>query len=266
MRILVTGATGTVGGRLIDRLLQRQAEMTVLMRNPDKTDFPSSVKKIQGDLSNASVWADALTEIDCLFLLLIPEGDSKIIQYAENAGVKRIVALSDGTKYSTENALYHSKLGWTILHPVEFMKNTLTFWQKSIRADLTARTPFPDSKGALIHEADIAEAAEAVLCEPGHEGKSYVLTGPEVTTPRSRIADISRVLGKPIKMIVQSEAEAREEYAAWGFTPELIDYAIESSKNPDPYMYLVQPTVLELTGHAPRPFFQWVLEHKNDFA
>lgn len=65
MRILVTGATGTVGGRLIDRLLQRQAEMTVLMRNPDKTDFPSSVKKIQGDLSNASVWADALTEIDC---------------------------------------------------------------------------------------------------------------------------------------------------------------------------------------------------------
>lgn len=265
MRILVTGATGTVGGLLIDRLLQRQAEITVLIRNPNKTAFPSSIKKVQGDLLNASVWANALTEIDCLFLLLIPEGDSKVIQYAENAGVKRVVALSDGTKYPTENALYHSDLDWTILRPVEFMKNTLTFWQESIRADLTARTPFPNSKGALIHEADIAEVAEVVLCEPGHEGKSYVLTGPEVTTPRSRISDISRAIGKPIKMIVQSEAEAREEYAAWGFAPELIDYAIESSKNPDPYMYLVQSTVLELTGHAPRPFSQWAQEHKDDF-
>lgn len=265
MKILITGGTGTIGGLLAENLLQKQIEISVLMRDPDKKNFPSPVQKIKGDLSNVSAWESALTGITGLFLLLTPDGDPQMIQAAESAGIQRVVAISDGTKYPTEEALYQSNLNWTMLFPVEFMKNTLTFWQESIRNDLTARTPFPDSKGALIHEADIAEAAEAVLCEPGHERKSYVLTGPEVTTPRSRIADISLALGKKIEMIVQSEEEARAEYAAWGFPPELIDYVIKSSKNPAPYMYTVKPTVWELTGHAPRPFAQWAREHKNDF-
>lgn len=265
MRILVTGATGTVGGLLVDRLLQRQAEITVLMRDPSKRSFPPSIKKIQGDLSNTSVWADALTGIDCLFLLLIPEGDTKIIQYAENAGVKRIVALSDGTKYPTEEALCHSHLDWTMLYPVEFMKNTLIFWAESVRNESVARTPFPDSKGTLIHESDIAEVAEIVLCESGHTGKSYFLTGPEVTTPRMRIEAIASAIQRPVRMVIQSEEDARKDYLNLGFPPPLVDYAIESTKHPEPYMYAIQSTVRDLTGHEPRSFSQWAREHRKDF-
>lgn len=265
MNFVITGATGTVGGILVNRLLHNQENITVLMRNPNKKIFPNHVTKVKGDLSNAFIWKECLKGIDGLFLLLTPDGDPDIIQYAEEANVKRIVALSDGTKYSTEEALYNSKLNWTMLFPVEFMKNTLVFWQESIRTQHIARTPFPDAKGALIHEADIAEVAEIVLRNAGHEKKSYYLTGAEISTPRLRIQAIAEAIHTPVQMIIQTEEEARTEYAGWGFSDALIDYAIESSKHPKPYMYNVLPTVFELTGHPARSFEQWAQEHVADF-
>lgn len=265
MKFFITGATGTVGSILVNNLLHNQDDITVLMRDPHKKNFPNCVTKIKGDLSNASTWKDSLQGIDGLFLLLIPDGDPSIVQYAKEANVKHIVALSDGTQYLTEKALYQSNLNWTMLFPVEFMKNTLIFWKESIRTQHVARTPFPDAKGALIHEADIADVAEVVLHNLGHEKKSYYLTGSYVTTPRSRIQTISKVINTPVEMIIQSEEEAREEYANLGFPSDLIDYAITSTKHPEPYMYTILPTVFELTGHPPRSFEQWVKEHINDF-
>lgn len=265
MNFLITGATGTVGNILVNNLSQKQENIVVLMRNPNKMAFSGNVTKVQGDLSNAFAWKDSLKEIDGLFLLLTPDGDPAIIQYAAEANVKHIVALSDGTRYPTEEALYQSKLNWTMLFPVEFMKNTLIFWQESIRTQHIARTPFPDAKGALIHEADIAEVAEVVLCNAGHEKKSYYLTGAEISTPRLRIQSIAEVIHRPVQMVIQTEEEARAEYAGLGFSDALIDYAIESNKHPEPYMYTVLPTVLELTGHPARSFEQWVREHATDF-
>lgn len=55
-------------------------------------------------MSDAFTWKDCLKGIDGLFLLLTPDGDSAIIEYAEEDNVKHIVALSDGTKYSTEES------------------------------------------------------------------------------------------------------------------------------------------------------------------
>lgn len=66
-------------------------------------------------------------------------------------------------------------------------------------------------------------------------------------------------------MVIQTEEEARAEYASLGFSDALIDYAIESNKHPEPYMYTVLPTVLELTGHPARSFEQWAREHATDF-
>lgn len=265
MNFVITGATGTVGSILVKNLLHRREHITVLMRDPGKKDFPAPIKKVRGDLSRASTWKDCLKDIDGLFLLLTPDGDPAIVQYAQEANVKHIVALSDGTTYPTEEALYRSKLNWTMLFPVEFMKNTLIFWQASIRAQQIARTPFPDAKGALIHEADVAEVAEVVLRNAGHERKAYYLTGAEVSTPRLRIQAIAEAIHRPVQMVVQTEAEARAEYAGWGFSDALIDYAIESAKHPEPYMYTVLPTVFELTGHPARSFAQWAREHAADF-
>lgn len=45
-----------------------------------------------------------------------------------------------------------------------------------------------------------------------------------------------------------------------GATP-LVDYAIESTKHPEPYMYAIQSTVHDLTGHEP----QWAREYRKDF-
>ncbi|MCI8558761.1 MAG: hypothetical protein HFI19_13570 [Lachnospiraceae bacterium] len=49
------------------------------------------------------------------------------------------------------------------------MKNTLIFWKESIQYEGVSKTPFPDAKGAQIHERDIADAAVVAISEAGHE-------------------------------------------------------------------------------------------------
>lgn len=265
MKILVTGASGTVGSLVCKNLLTQNADVRVLVRNPRKFVFPAGVEVIQGDLSDADTCKGALAGVDIIFLLLTYDGDVRFIQYALEQGVKKIVAVQDGTVYPVETALRSSGIPYVMLHPVEFMKNALVYWQDSIRYEGVARTPFPDAKSAQIHEADIADVASIVIMGEGHEGKAYYMTGPEAITPRSRIEELSKAIGKPVKMVVQTEEEARMQYSEWGFTPELINYAIETSKNPEPYMYEVLPTVSKLTGHPARTFAQWAKEHAEDF-
>lgn len=50
MKILVTGATGTVGGHVVRYLTGWEQEMRVLVRNLAKADFPAEVEVVRGDL------------------------------------------------------------------------------------------------------------------------------------------------------------------------------------------------------------------------
>lgn len=108
MRILVTGATGYIGGRLAPRLAEAGHEVRVLVRDPLKLrDAPwaSSVDVVTGDLSDAAATARALEGVDVLYYLVHAMGASGDFESAErdvatgvaraarDAGVKRIVYL-----------------------------------------------------------------------------------------------------------------------------------------------------------------------------
>jgi uncharacterized protein YbjT (DUF2867 family) len=72
MRILVTGATGYIGGRLVPRLIEQGHTVRVLVRNPDRlTDVPwaSDVEIVKGDLTQLVDVADALAGIEVLYYL-----------------------------------------------------------------------------------------------------------------------------------------------------------------------------------------------------
>ncbi len=50
MTILVTGASGNVGGNVVDQLIKRGADVRALVREPSNANFPAGVEVVQGDL------------------------------------------------------------------------------------------------------------------------------------------------------------------------------------------------------------------------
>ncbi len=79
--------------------------------------------------------------------------------------------------------------------------------------------PPNESPIGYIAREDCARAAAAVLTTPGHEGKAYDITGPELLGVRDVAAVASAVTGKPIE-VVQGGAETRPGFGrpAMAFT------------------------------------------------
>jgi uncharacterized protein YbjT (DUF2867 family) len=125
--------------------------------------------------------------------------------------------------------------------------------------------PFPESHSDAIHEADIAAVAVTALTEPGHEGKSYFLTGPESITQREQLEIIGEAIGKPLRYHELTEAEARAVLSRT--VPEwvmdaVIGYWVHSDGVPSPLTGEVE----RITGAPARTFKQWAADHVADFS
>jgi uncharacterized protein YbjT (DUF2867 family) len=55
------------------------------------------------------------------------------------------------------------------------------------------RWPYAEAPTAPIHERDIAAVAARILCEEGHGGKDYVLTGPQSLSQFDQVSIIGEV-------------------------------------------------------------------------
>src|SRR5947207_5101878 len=143
MKILVTGATGNVGGELVKILHQRGAEVRALARNPQAAKFPTGVEVVPGDLTDPESIREAVQGIDKLFLLngvVADELTQALTAYgiAERAGVKHVTYVSVykadqfkdvphfTSKVAVENALREFGVPYTILRPGYFFQNDLT--------------------------------------------------------------------------------------------------------------------------------------------
>ena len=116
--VLVTGATGYVGGRLVPKLLDAGFDVRVLVRSPSRmADVPwaGDVEVMHGDLSDAASVAPAVAGIDVVYYLVHAMGAGGDFESAEKtaamnlaraarkAGVRRIVYL--GGLHPEEGAL-----------------------------------------------------------------------------------------------------------------------------------------------------------------
>ncbi|MER6048658.1 NAD(P)H-binding protein [Streptomyces sp. NPDC001793] len=284
--IVVTGATGNIGRRLVDRLLEEGVAVRALTRDPARAALPDRAEVVRADLAEDTDLAPLLAGADALFLNLAAggaESAQRLIDAAVRANVPRIVLNSsqgvsdtpaDETNFisrmhaTVERAVRASGVEWTFLRGGNYATNALG-WAPAIRATGVVRDAHPDAQGAPVHEADLADvAAVALLDRTGaHVHRIHRLTGPEVLTNAQQVAAIAEVVGRPVRIERISEEEAAEAMAGPHFplaaARELVGLFGSTVDAP---AFPVTDTVERVTGRPARTFAQWARDHAADFS
>ncbi|WP_170229067.1 SDR family oxidoreductase [Polyangium fumosum] len=280
--ILVIGATGNVGGAVLAQLIEAGQKVRVLVRDPAKLgELGGKVEVVKGDLTKPETLDAAFAGVDKVFVVFAGDDLATLagnaMDAAKKAGVKHIVMLSSSTvvePYATLLGQWHieaeakikaSGLAWTILQPGAFASNTL-HWVGSIKSQGVVFQPTGDGKSAPIDPHDIAAVAVKVLTSPGHEGKSYVLTGPEALSAAEEVAKIGAVLGRPLRFVDVPEAAAREGMVKAGLPEVFIRAVLEAHAMVKAgHGARITQTVEEILGRKARTFDDWLKSHGKAF-
>jgi uncharacterized protein YbjT (DUF2867 family) len=275
---VVTGATGNVGRTLLSILAESGAAVTAVSRGRRPVAVPDGVRHHRADLEDPESLRRAVVGADAMFLLVEGAGANldapEILKVATTAGVKRIVLQSSqavGTRpgaashaplHAIEDQVRQSSLGWTILRPGGFASNAYA-WAASVRSDRTVAAPFGDVGLPVVDPDDIAAVA-AVALQGGHDGRTYELTGPALSTPRQRAADLAAALGERIRFVDQSPDEAREQMLTF-MPPPVVEGTLAIVGAPTEHEQLISPDVTEVLGRPPRPFAEWAARNIGAF-
>ncbi|MEU1759899.1 NAD(P)H-binding protein [Micromonospora sp. NPDC005652] len=277
--VVVTGATGNVGRTLLSILAASDAEVTAVSRGRRPVVARNGVRHHHADLERPESLRPALDGAEALFLLVEGAGAHldvpEILRAATAGGVKRIVLQSSqavGTRpgapshaplHAIEDLVRRSGLGWTILRPGGFASNALV-WAEPVRAGRRVAAPFGDVGLPVVDPDDIAEMAAVALRDDTHDGRTYELTGPALSTPRQRVADLSAALGEPIDFVQQTPDEAREQMLRF-MPPPVVDGTLAILGSPTEREQRISPDVAEVLGRSPRPFAAWAARNIDAF-
>jgi uncharacterized protein YbjT (DUF2867 family) len=272
--LLVTGATGNVGAELVRALIDAGEPVRALTRSADA--LPGGVEAVTGDLDRPDSLAPALAGVRGVFLLPGYKDMDGVLAAVRDAGVERVVLLSGSsaatgdtsnavTAYMmrSEQAVRDSGVAWTILRPFGFMSNALR-WLDQLRQGDVVREPFANVAVAVIDPHDIAAVAASALRDEGHEGNTYVLSGPQALRPADRVAILGAAIGRELRLEALSDADARAKMTSEmpvEYVDAFFDFYVDGNLDESQ----VQPTVEEVLGREPRSFEQWVAAHADAF-
>lgn len=217
--ILVTGATGKLGQRVVSRLLEKQAKVRVLTRRREEALklWGDRVDIAEGNFSDPASLNEASRGIDRVFLLS-PIGETlaadqkAVIDAALSAGVSRIVKIS-GSDWTIENAarsisgaahaqveehLAGSGIAHTVLRPNAWMQVALEPVVAALRRGEDVPARFGNAAVSFIDADDIADVAVHALTAGAPLAGPLVLTGGEALTALEIARIAARILHRPV--------------------------------------------------------------------
>jgi NAD(P)H dehydrogenase (quinone) len=217
-KILVTGATGNIGSRLVENLKEKNLEVIAGVSSLSKGGrfMKQAIDTTIINFTRPETLETALEGVERLFLLLplaepMATWGRQVIAAARQAGVQFILRSSGlgadpDTGYELgkihgliDQDLRESGIPFAIIRPNSFMQNYVNFFGAMIRDRQALYLAQGQGRISLIDVRDIAAAAAAILADPGsHRQQAYDLTGPEALTNEEIAGIISRVLGKTV--------------------------------------------------------------------
>lgn len=265
--ILVTGGTGTTGGRVVSRLRAQGAPVRVASRSGEPPF----------DWHDRTTWDSVLEGVKAVYLVPL---DGRLltrpfVERAARLGVERVVLLSGrgvdvpgysgeanlagATHVDGESAVRDSGLSWTILRPAWFAQN---FSEGVFRAAVVAgelRLPAGDGAASFTDADDIAAVAVASLTQDGHDGQTYELSGPRALTIAEAVAEISEATGRSLRYVPLSPGEFIAELIGEGWSAaEAEDYAEAVSPIRRGMDSGISDGVRRALGRPPRDFTEYV--------
>jgi NAD(P)H dehydrogenase (quinone) len=283
--ILVTGATGRVGYRVMEALADAGADTTAMVRVAAKAaDLPGTPQHVVATLDEPPS-AEVLRGFDRIFLLS-PEVEEQAA--LETVFIDAVVAAghrphivkicADGFQDPDCDVRFMRAHRQVALHleavnlPVTYLA-AATYMEDlldeaaEIRETAEIRAPAGHGRAGFIAVADVARAAARVLTTDGHEGATYVLTGAEALGYAKIAAEFGAVFGWQVGYVNVPAKRARELLLASGLTPWQADGAIERfdwirQGGAD----TVTATVRALTGDDPQPLVEWLADARAAFA
>ncbi|MBO0610281.1 SDR family oxidoreductase [Myceligenerans salitolerans] len=219
--LAITGATGHVGGAVLQRLRRSGLPLRLVVRDPGRAPDGADdvVAASFGDREAATA---ALRGTDVLFMVSAAESADRLdehrtfIDAAVAAGVGHVVytsflgAAEDATftlartHWATEQHLRESGMAWTILRDSFYLDVFPLFaGQEGV-----IRGPGGDGRVGAVARADVARSAAVVLEDAAaHAGRTYDLTGPEALT----LAEIAGVIAQATGRKTVYEEETLEQ-------------------------------------------------------
>ena len=276
--ILVTGASGRTGRRVISQLLARNQPVRAFVRRPEAARelLDMGVADcILGDLEQESDLRRALADVGRVLHICPPMHPAEdklaasMIHLCEAQGVERFVLYSvlhpladvphHRRKLDAELALLNSGLAYTILQPCRYMQHLNAIWPQ-VRDQGLHPMPF-DSKArfSLVDLQDLAEASAKVLVEPGHEYATYQLAGPQRLSMEDCAGVLTDVLGREVTAVARSDEDFRRGAQAAGMPAERIEGMAIMNTHYTAHGLSGNPNVLRwLLGREPTGFAAFV--------
>lgn len=276
--ILITGATGNVGGALLALCQERGVPFRAGMRQR-KPEHPSIdvADQVLLDLTRPETFAPALEGVAGIFLVR-PPAISKVqdtlnplLDVAASAGVEHVVFVSvqgaDENRmvphHGVEQHLLQGQLPYTILRPGFFAQNLGDAYRRDIREDDRLYVPSGDGKAAWIDVRDMADVALRVFFQPEHQGKGYTLTGDVALG----FADVARLLEASLSRPISYQAASIPGYL-WHLwrrrrlpLMQILVQTILHVRFRGGHAAAIDPTLSQLLSRRPRQMSEYIEDH-----
>ena len=275
MRINVIAATGRLGGKVVEALLEMglaPENIIASVRTPSKADGLAAqgieVRRADYDDYESLETAFAGTDV----LLLIPSTaavEPRVAQFgnavraAKAAGVGRIVfaGVYTATPESlfqvapfilyAESKIRQSGLEWTLVRANMYMESMLGWLGRFVEE---GRLPYPLREGriAFVAYGDLGRSIAAVLKGNGMHGKIFELSGPEAPS----MAELAQVLSEETKELIRFDFPSEQDYLAFSkmdkASPALLDILLSMYRSAEAGEWSrVTDHVEQLTGRKP---------------
>lgn len=282
--ILITGASGTVGGAVVDEIRKSGQPFKAMYRGEeDARKAPAGAATVVADFSKKESLTSALAGVQTVFLVCAPipelvELESNVIEACQKNGVKNVVlnsALGAGDypksfpswHRKVEDKLKASGLGYVIFRPNSFMQNIVAYSAPSIRAQGAFYSAMGTARTSLIDVRDVAAViAKASISPAQHQAKTYELNGPEAVTQAEVAERISRVAGRTMQFVNIPEETQRKAMLELGMPEWQVSALLDLQR-----YYTggqggeVTDVLARLLGRSPRTLNEFLEESKASF-
>lgn len=275
--IAVTGATGQLGGRIARRLASAGIEQRLLVRDVSRAPQLPGAEAVHAPYGEGEAVRQALAGVPIVLMVSGSEAADRVEQHrtfidaASDAGVEHLVYISfygaapDATftlardHWATEEHIRARDL------PATFLRDNLylDILPDLVGADDAIRGPAGDGRVAAVARDDIADAAVAVLRDPGaHDGQVYELTGPEALSLADAAARLSAITGRTVTYVEESLEEAYASRASYGAPDWQLDAWVSTYLAiADGSLATVTTAIPDLTGHPARTLEEALRPH-----